>query len=389
MNEDKSIQTQLAEIVARLAACERQLTGHAPDTCQSGHAPAQAASRFCSLPVMAPRVFGPKVSTERARAIISLGRLWANGITLHYYFFTSGQHKGEPAQYEVVRRAFAVWKNLGIGLNFVEVNSRDSAEVRIGFNHGDGSWSYIGRDVLGIGPAERTMNFGWDINVSGSNGLDTAIHEIGHTLGLNHEHQSPNAGIVWDTEAVYRYFNTTQFPPWEKADTDSNILNKIPPNTVGGSNWDPDSIMHYAFDAGLIIQPDKYRTGLRPAGGLSENDRKVILHYYPGTPSENIDNELKIGVSKLLSIAPGDQRDFIFNVPESRKYTFQTFGQSDSVMVLFEEDGSRLRFVAGDDDSGEEKNALIRVRLIQGRRYHVKIRLFHAADAASLSVMVS
>jgi hypothetical protein len=33
-------------------------------------------------------------------------------------------------------------------------------------------------------------------------GIDTAIHEIGHTLGLPQEHQNPNAGIVWDEPAV-------------------------------------------------------------------------------------------------------------------------------------------------------------------------------------------
>jgi len=55
-------------------------------------------------------------------------------------------------------------------------------------------------------PDERSMNFGWDI----SDEVDTAIHEIGHTLGAPHEHQNPNAGIVWDEEAVY---NALAQPP--------------------------------------------------------------------------------------------------------------------------------------------------------------------------------
>jgi len=45
------------------------------------------------------------------------------------------------------------------------------------------------------------MNFGWDLTVPGQRG--TALHEIGHALGLLHEHQSPFAGIHWDDEAVY------------------------------------------------------------------------------------------------------------------------------------------------------------------------------------------
>ena len=110
------------------------------------------------------------------------------------------------------------------------------------------------------------MNFGWNINVSGSNGLDTALHEIGHAIGFHHEHQNPNAGIVWNEDAVYDYFARTQTPPWDKAKTDHNILNKIDPLTVDGSDWDPNSIMHYSFRRGLIREPVRYQTPEPGAG---------------------------------------------------------------------------------------------------------------------------
>ena len=35
-----------------------------------------------------------------------------------------------------------------IGLSFVEVKNPAEAEVRIGFLDGDGSWSFVGTDVL-------------------------------------------------------------------------------------------------------------------------------------------------------------------------------------------------------------------------------------------------
>jgi hypothetical protein len=68
---------------------------------------------------------------------------------------------------------------------------------------------------------------------------DTALHGIGHTLGLPHEHQNPNAGIVWDEETVYTSLGG---PPnnWPREKTQWNILRKIEPDTVQGSYWDPD-----------------------------------------------------------------------------------------------------------------------------------------------------
>ena len=55
------------------------------------------------------------------------------------------------------------------------------------------SWSYIGRDILKskLAPQnEPTMNLGWDI----TRDRDAALHEIGHTLACEHEHQNPNSG---------------------------------------------------------------------------------------------------------------------------------------------------------------------------------------------------
>lgn len=116
------------------------------------------------------------------------------------------------------------------------------------FDHTDGSWSYVGRQVLDRPVTERTMNFGWRL-AGWSYGFDTALHEIGHTLGLPHEHQSPNAGIVWDEEVVFAYFAD---PPsnWLPAKTHHNILRKLSPNLVHGSAWNRNSITRNPLRAG-------------------------------------------------------------------------------------------------------------------------------------------
>jgi hypothetical protein len=43
-------------------------------------------------------------------------------------------------------------------------------------------------------------------------------------------------------------------------------------------------------------------------------------------------------------------------------------------MVLFENVEGHLRFLAGDDDSGEERNAKIDSMLLTGREYVLRIR---------------
>jgi hypothetical protein len=81
-------------------------------------------------------------------------------------------------------------------------------------------------------------------------------------------HNISNSGIVWDEEAVYK---SLAGPPnlWPREVTYSNIIEKIDPTLVDGGEWDKDSIMHYPFEAGMILKPEKYRTEpLEPAGGV-------------------------------------------------------------------------------------------------------------------------
>ncbi|MDA1315618.1 MAG: M12 family metallopeptidase [Acidobacteria bacterium] len=330
-----------------------------------------------------PREFGPNVDPNRAALILVNENKWVNGTELHYYFFTGGPWGGSKAQQDVVREAFANWKELGIGLEFHEVTDRDEAEIRIGFQQGAGAWSYVGTYVLNIGQDQRTMNFGWDLTRPGE--IDTAIHEIGHTLGLPHEHQNPNAGIVWDEEAVYATLaGSPNFWPREK--TFHNIIRKIDPDTVQGSNWDPDSVMHYPFDAGLIQEPARFRTGLRPAPGLSSRDVEWIKTFYPELSPQT--TELQPFQSAALNLLPGEQADFLVNPDATRSYTFRTFGQTDTVMVLFEKRNGEWRYVKGDDDSGEALNAQFDTRLVAGREYMLRIRLYWSNASGSTAVMM-
>lgn len=356
---------------------------------------------YCSLPPTPPQPVRPEVGGERLRSIIVSASKWVNGTVLRYYFFdreTDGEHvvlsdgstvfrtwTSDEAHHDLVRRAFRAWKDIGIGIDFLEVDRREEAEVRIGFMRGDGHWSALGRDVLTRGVNERTMNLGQ--NLVALNNIDTPIHEIGHTLGLPHEHQNPNAGMVWDEERVYAALAE---PPneWDRAKTHWNIIRKIAPDTVQGSSWDPDSIMHYPFRAGLILKPERYRTEpLEPAGGLSPRDVSWVRTFYPPMGDEPLP-ELVPFQSQPLAIGAGQQRDFAVRAPASRKYNFATFGEADTVLVLFEEVDGALRYLAGDDDSGEERNSGFEVKLFSGRRYVLRVRLNFATASGEVAAMM-
>jgi hypothetical protein len=335
--------------------------------------------RYCKAPPRTLPVLSPEMTLGRMRAIVVTRVKWVNGTTLLYHFL-----EGPEAQRQVVRSSFDEWKGLGIGLEFTEVDDPAEAEVRIAFDQSDGSWSYLGRDVLSIGSQQATMNFGWDLTTP--YGRTTALHEIGHTLGKPHEHQNPMAGIVWDEEAVYARFGA---PPnsWDRDTTFRNILRKLDVTEVEGSPWDQASIMHYAFPGGLIKDPEPVRGGISPPGTLSEVDKNYVRMWYPplGPAAPPL---LEPFVSHALHLTAGQQADFRVEPTESRTYRIGTFGESDAVLVLFEKVDGEWRYRSGDDDSGESRNALVEEKLFKGGEYLVRLRLYSSWASGHTAVML-
>lgn len=386
-----SLTKQVEAINGRLDKLERVLSGRA------GNTPALAKHKAdgcnvaergcCSLPQIPERVFPPGVSSYREELIHYIGKKWVNGTKLRYYLFDSGRFGGDASNLDLVREGFRAWEDVGIGIEFEEVSRVQDAQVRVGFLRGDGAWSYVGRDVVDIpGPNERTMNFGWDLTLDPrGGGLDTPIHEIGHTLGFPHEHQNPFSGIVWDEDAVYAEFSG---PPnnWSRSQIDHNILRKLNSRDVAGSEWDPDSIMHYGFGPGLIREPAQYRTGLSPSDGLTEIDKAEARKFYPPVDQRKFRKLSRLEIEKL-TLEPAEQADFVIEPDVTSGYTVQTFGQSDVVMVLFEEVGGELEYVGGDDDSGTELNAKLSVRLVRSRKYVLRIRMYLNYSAGESAVM--
>lgn len=112
-------------------------------------------------------------------------KVWLKGSTITVKLDTAASRYVR----EKVEQYAREWtKYANIGFKFV---TEGEADIRVTFKAGKGFYSYIGTDAKFFKDKE-TMNLGWfDGKTSDKEFRRTTIHEFGHALGLNHEHQHP------------------------------------------------------------------------------------------------------------------------------------------------------------------------------------------------------
>ena len=103
------------------------------------------------------------------------------------------------------------------------------------------------------------------------------------------------------------------------------------------------------------------RSGASDQGGLSIN----FVKFYEG-------EEFEIG-------QPGQRKLHIISVPMRSKFTFETRGESDTQIRLFD---FQLDLVGEDDDGGQDLNAKLTTSLDPGA-YILQVTLFDDAETGS------
>jgi hypothetical protein len=195
------------------------------------------------------------------------GKLWENGSSVRFRFLD-----GEERVKAIVRTAIAQW-TAHANLTFIETDSAE-AEVRISFKE-PGSWSFIGTDALGIPSDSPTLNYGSLTSLADPGAaMQNALHEFGHTLGLAHEFQSPFAGEIFNRQAVISFYSGEPYN-WDETTISRNVFDKV--EYPGNREYDPFSIMNYAFPKDLFVPGRETQPGIE----LSESDKEYIRSLYP------------------------------------------------------------------------------------------------------------
>jgi Bacterial pre-peptidase C-terminal domain len=179
-------------------------------------------------------------------------------------------------------------------------------------------------------------------------------------------------------------------PPnfWNEAKVRHNVFQKYALDQIKGTQFDPDSIMLYAFPAtwtlnGVATHENDILSALDKAFVAGASMYPKSAPVVTDAQVLNVDGPRVDGsIGK-----PGEEDLYSFKVADDGLYEVSTRGVTDVYLKLFGPD-SDTQLVAEDDDSGYGLNARIRAELTPGE-YIAQVRHYNrASGTGSYSIRV-
>jgi hypothetical protein len=248
--------------------------------------------------------------------VVDQFRLWQAGSSLTVCFFdgTQEQRKFIRDVAEGMLTDVNLTFNFGDNPTLRDCDSRQVQHIRIAFDLPSGNWSYIGTDSIRVDGEQPSMNLG---DLAAATVLDSPsnrgliLHEFGHALALQHEHQSPAAGCdsEFDWETIYSTFQNQY--GWDRQKVDTNIRSLKDTPRLRASPYDRTSIMHYYFPAWMYRNGDRSKCYVGHNQSLSATDRQVLRESYPSSaPSQLAEINKRADLAKhvLTKLLTTDQQ---------------------------------------------------------------------------------
>lgn len=256
-----------------------------------------------------------KRGVSLVEAVVETAARWNRGQTLNIAF-----RGGTEALRKEIADVAMEWTKFGnIKFNFKDLstgkhrewNPSDTAfkhDIRIGFDQ-PGYWSLIGKDSCDpkiTKPGQASMNFERFDEQRPADWKATVLHEFGHSLGFEHEHQHPagtcESEFRWEDDPGYvltadshgqavidaagrrpGVYTVLGNPPnrWAKAKVDRNLRGLKNSSAFQVSAFDKDSIMKYFFGAWMFRSGDKSPCFSKRNLVLSTADKAGLKRAYP------------------------------------------------------------------------------------------------------------
>lgn len=155
--------------------------------------------------------------------------------------------------------------------------------IRVGFVKDGTIWSAVGNQSVNkrlYPPGQPSMNLGFKATVGPERVRRAILHEFGHALGLEHEHQNKlgNCKQEYDFPALVSYFKNTL--GWSENDVKTNLY-VIEKSGVIATEFDRQSIMLYSHPVRFYKKGKDSPCFIKERAQLSPGDRSLISQLYP------------------------------------------------------------------------------------------------------------